>query len=169
MNITKVQHGNRWFTIYRQEWGCDCGPTCVAMAKQELRGTRTDISWLRNKTKAALVSPNIENRIQALGLQSRDKGTQMGNLIPLIKLVGLKASPAMNYGGGLMAKLRTANRSRLFICHISWGHFVVVPFVDSAGNVVVLDPYYGLQTTNNLNNYNNRAGHFSGWAIEVTT
>ena len=168
MNTTQVQHGRRWYTIYTQEWGQDCGPTCVAIARKELLGIGTDIQWLRNHTKAALVSPGITEKINALGLQSRDKGTKIDKLTPLAKLVGLNAGQYTNYGAGLMAKLKTANRHKVFICHISWGHYVVVPFVDESGTVVVLDPYYGLVTTNDLNNYHSGAGQFSGWVIEVT-
>jgi hypothetical protein len=166
---TKANYCGRWYTIYTQEWGQDCGPTCVAIAKKILTGVGSDISWLRTHTKAKLVSPGIQSKIEALGLQSRDTGTHIDNLPLLAKAIGLSASYKHYAPPMLLGQLKTCGHGKVFICHVSWksggGHYVVVPFVDASGEVIVLDPYYGLQTTKNCPYY--PGGSLSGHVVEV--
>ena len=169
MNTIKVNHNGRWYTIYKQEWGQDCGPTCVAMAKLCLTGVGSDIEWLRKHTKAKLVSPAIEARIQSLGMKSRDQGTYTINLPPLAKSIGLQAEYKFVPPSTLLSSLQSSGHNKVFICHINWdnqgGHFVVVPHVGRGNEVVVLDPYYGLQTTTQWPRY--PGGYFTGNVVEV--
>lgn len=174
MNTIKVSHMGRWYTVYQQEWGMDCGPTCIAMAKLYLTGTGSDIDWLRRHTKAKLVSPGIEQKIQQLGMVSRDNGTYTVKLPELAKSIGLKAEYKYCTPPSLLDKLRTGSHNKTFIAHVAWngggGHFVVVPHVSANGQVVVLDPYFSLQTTNICPSYTGRGfnGRFTGNIVEIS-
>lgn len=166
---TKANYNGRWYTIYKQEWGQDCGPTCVAIAKKILTGVGSDIAWMREHTKASLVSPGIQAKINALGLRSRDIGTRINNLPLLARAIGLSATYKYVGPSSLLGLLKTCGHGKVFICHVGWdtggGHFVVVPFVDASGEVIVLDPYYGLQTTKNCPYY--PGGSLSGHVVEI--
>ena len=146
MDIIKTKHNGRWYTIYKQDWGMDCGPTCVAMAKLCLTGVGSDIDWLRKHTQAKLVSPGIAAKISALGLEPH-QGTKRSNCLPLAKSIGLQAEYKHVPPSSLLGSLQASGHNRVFICHVKWngpgGHFVVVPHVDG-NEVVVLDPYYGI-------------------------
>ena len=179
MEIQRVSTGGHWYTVYIQEWGADCGPTSVAIARQHLTGLGTEIDWLRKKSKAPLVSPGIEAKIDALGLQSRDYGTDALNLPALAKEMNLRATYSFQSSLGLVDTLKTAGHHKCFIVHVEWsgggGHFVVVPHVTDAGSCVVLDPYYGLQVTPTAPSYRFTAadgsevtGRFSGHLVEVS-
>ena len=165
-----VNHRGRWYTIYKQDWGQDCGPTCIAIAKKFITGIGSDIDWLRHHTKAKLVSPGIQAKIENLGLQSRDTGTNISALPSLARSIGLSAESKYYLPATLLDKLKTSSHGRVFICHVGWdlggGHFVVIPYVDPNNEVVVLDPYYELKTTNNFPRYD--GGNFSGHVVEIT-
>lgn len=87
MEIRRESYGGRWYEIYIQDWGQDCGPTCVAMARKLLTGVGSDIDWLRKSEKRPLVSPGIQARIEALGMESRDFGSYSGDLVDLARSV----------------------------------------------------------------------------------
>ena len=177
MEIRRESYGGRWYEIYIQDWGQDCGPTCVAMARKLLTGVGSDIDWLRKSEKRPLVSPGIQARIEALGMESRDFGSYSGDLVDLARSVGLRAKFYDLSSLALVDTLKTASRERAFIIHVEWsggGHFVVVRHVNSAGSAIVLDPYYGLQVTSTapIYSFSSGGGHihgrFSGDAVEVT-
>ena len=181
MNIRRVNHRHRWYTIYEQEWGTDCGPTCVAIAKKILKGVGSDIDWLRKHTNTNLVSPGIQARINDLNknasqtgsnqrFQPRAVGTRIGKVTQLARAIGLKASYRSYASFSLLSHLQTSSHQKVFICRVDWklggSHAVVVPYVDPGGEVVVLDPYYGLVTTNNCPGY--PGGQFHGDVIEIS-
>ena len=89
-------------------------------------------------------------------------------LPPLAKSIGLQAEYKFVPPGVLLESLKSGGHNRVFICHVNWngggGHFVVIPRAE-ANEVVVLDPYYGLQTTNHWPRYT--GGYFTGNVVEV--
>ena len=178
MQIVQSTYGGRWYSVYLQDWGADCGPTCVAMARHCLTGVGADIDWLRKQSRRPMISPGIAARIEALGQTSRDVGTYGPDLAQLARGLGLVAQFHQLGSFALNERLKTASRSKVFIVHVAWtaggGHFVVVPHVNDAGSVIVLDPYYGLQVATMSPSYSfagsggTVSGRFSGDMIEIS-
>lgn len=179
MQTEQVNVGGRWFTLYYQDWGQDCGPTCVAMCIKRLRGVGVDIDALRKQTNRPMVSPGIQAKIDAMGLTSRDFGTFTTDLSALANRNGLRGTNRVLNSMGMLDAFRAVSHNKMYIAHIEWtgggGHFVVVAGVTETGNPIILDPYFGAQVANLCPHYNvNDGGHsvtarFSGHVIEVTT
>lgn len=181
MDIYSTNYRGKWFHWARQEWNDDCGPTCVAMAKSLLKGGGVDMNWLRRMSKAKMVSPKIERKVQALGRSVGNTGTAIQDLINMARDLGLKARFQYHWPDfDQMDALRTCSYRRLIICQMDWdrggSHYVLVARVEHDGTVIILDPYMGIQTSRTIPLYTPRdkkgarsVGHFSGYDVIIET
>jgi hypothetical protein len=181
MKIKEENVGGKWFTVYMQEWGQDCGPTCVAMCIKRLKGSGSEIDALRKQTNRPMVSPAIQRAIDALpnAYTSKDVGTHVGDLVKLANKNGLRATSAYVNSMAVLKAFSSISHNKIYIAHISWtaggGHFVVVAGASESGNPIILDPYFGAQVANLCPSYTpmmnsdgeQGVGRFSGHIIEV--
>lgn len=143
---TKVKDsGNREFRIVRQKTQVTCGPACclIMWANVYDADPQADEGGVIALSKA--FPPKAWNA---------HTGSEINNLSRVLAQMGVRTKVESFSGSnylktGLATKVKPKKPALVFV---EWetdsntiGHFVVVPYATSSGNITILDPFYGLQ------------------------
>lgn len=171
MRTEQTTVGGAMHTVYFAEDGADIVPTCFAMCMKRLRGIGSNVDQLKKKSTSPLKNDaNLDHRATSVPTTA--------NLAELLSSGGLKTSARTVSAFGIAHSFKQATAHKVFIAQIEWEdgglHYVVVPGVTRAGQVIALDPQFGGHICHLCPTYKvhdaqvSRSGKFTGQIIEVT-
>jgi len=168
------------YYLLTQEYNMSCGPACVAMANAIYKQICTNDPEGATRRLSQLFE----------GAYHPDRGTMMDNLVHILTTMNIRNTGVQQEatGAALLSGLRSkVTDTRPAIIHVEFNngakHFVLCARVLSGDQVVILDPWYGLQEVdgNHLPAYGAQCstqdkctagqqgpGNFSLWVIYTT-
>ena len=132
-----------------QRMGMACGPTCVATVVRAVKNSQLSEAGARSRVFAEESDKHGFGVTAQLDAAQKD-GTYMTSLTGALSSLGVQSAYTNKPGNDvqLLRILERARPDKPAIAQVSWtgggSHFIVVK-EKIGGNLVVLDPYFGLQ------------------------